>query len=266
MSTIYVYNGISSTDTVKGNSSDDTIVSHRNNATIYSYAGNDSFDLWAEENVVYAGNGNYDVLVWEWAPYTTVDGGAGDDEIDIRASNVTVNGGAGDDYITVNNLSREIKSVTVTGGGGNNVFAFDRYTGTDRSMSFVISDLHNGDTIRSIKADNIEIESSTVNGNIFLTESGKSAVNITLKGVSDISQVSDVVFRTKGESKTLANFLQSLNLIPNLRRQFNLNLLRPLFKLIRRPAMEIIFIVAAIKLSRIISRAKKLGSTAIIAE
>lgn len=64
MSSIVVYNGISGSDTVKGTSSDDTIVSHRNNATLYGYAGDDSFDLRAEENVVYAGNGIDDVLVW----------------------------------------------------------------------------------------------------------------------------------------------------------------------------------------------------------
>ena len=212
MNNIYVYPGLAGTDTVKGTPDDDAILSRRNNATIYGYGGNDSINIsTGSENVVYAGNGNDYVLVD--SAYTTVDGGAGNDEIDVKRSNVSVNGGAGDDEITINNLSQAIKNVTLSGGGGNNTFSFNRHNASrnDKPISFVITDLHNGDVIRSLQSELIELEYSTAGGNLVLTEVGNSEANITLKSISDISQVSDVVFRTKGESKTLGEIFSNDN-------------------------------------------------------
>ena len=202
MSTIYVSDILNSPKTVKGTSFDDEISSDRYQATIYGYGGNDSIWIGSVENVVDSGDGDDTVEVW--SNFSTVYGGAGNDSIVIHENYAEVDGGAGDDYIEVKSTTKDRNNLTVSGGGGNNTFAFTNYHFTNpTTFGFIINDLHNGDTIKSTVEISIGLEISTVKGNVVLTEVGNSEVNITLKGISDISQVADVTFRTLGEQKTL---------------------------------------------------------------
>ena len=215
MSTIYVSDILNTPKTVKGTSFDDEISSDRYQATIYGYGGNDSIWIGSVENVVDSGDGDDTVEVW--SNFSTIYGGAGNDSIVIHENYAEVDGGAGDDYIEVNSTTKDRNNLTVSGGGGNNTFAFTNYHFTNpTTFGFIINDLHNGDTIKSTVELSIGLEISTVKGNVVLTEVGNSEVNITLKGISDISQVADVTFRTLGEQKTLGEiFIEDSSTIKN---------------------------------------------------
>lgn len=113
-------------------------------------------------------------------------------------------------------MSSAIDRVTLTGGSGNDIFEIDRHNKTanlngsnNRPINLIITDLSDSETIRNINSTDIELEISESGGNVVLTENGYSPLNITLQGVSDVSQVSNVVYRVKGDSKTLGEIFST---------------------------------------------------------
>lgn len=213
MARISVYDGGSYSDHVMGTSEADEIYVRRTDATVDAYAGND-YILIAKDGdvIVNAGAGN-DTVDAE-GKYETINGGVGDDVINISNTYMNVDGGTGDDKINVSGLLYVIDHVTISGGAGNDLFKFNptgatSYNSAGNTIDVVITDLSSGDTLRNDFVGNIGLEYSTSGGNVVLTEPGQGSVTITLQGVSDISQVADVIYRTKNETKTLGEIFGS---------------------------------------------------------
>ncbi|MBQ6976513.1 MAG: hypothetical protein IJQ16_08190 [Selenomonadaceae bacterium] len=212
---ISVYNGLAGTDYVAGTSDADEIYVRRSEVTVESYAGNDYIEMINDgDGIVNAGAGDDSIRVE--GKYMTVSGGTGADVITLYNSYANADGGAGDDKINVSGLLNQINHVTLAGGAGNDLFKFDP-TGANSSdpskpkgntIDVTITDLSNGDTLRNGYVGNIGLEYSQADGNIILTEPGQGELNITVKGVSDISQISNVVYRTKNETKTLGEIFE----------------------------------------------------------
>ena len=219
---------------ISGNSDADVIRVGGDDVTVKSYGGDDEIVLHSENNyyysdvadsaVVYAGDGND--TIENGGKNSTIYGEAGNDSIDVYSNNGSygtyVNGGSGNDTINLRTeydmgyyhfLDKSLEHITVSGGEGNDIFSFN--TKSNTTISLVITDLENGDTLRNNYISNIGLEKSTVGGNIVLTEPGEGGINVTLQGVSDISQVSNVIYRTKDDRKTLGEIFGSSTPIPD---------------------------------------------------
>lgn len=204
---ISVYDGLSGQDEVFGTSSADEIYIRRSQATVEAYGGNDTIQVMKDGDVlVNAGAGDDNIR--SEGNYVTINGGAGADIISVYRSYNYVAGDAGNDQINVSGLYNDIEKVTISGGTGNDVFRFDptgstSYDAKGNTIDVIITDLSNGDTLRNGYVDNIGLEYSISGNNIILTEPGQGAVKVTVQGVTSIDSISEVVYRTKNESKTL---------------------------------------------------------------
>ena len=226
--TLYHSNG-DSEKTYFGSSEDDTYSCHQLlYVTINSYNGDDVIDMTdCRRMIVNAGGGNDTINVNRItadASYTTINTGAGNDSIKIGGlysphliyvdsgdgndyfdlgatygalSNLTIIAGAGNDTF---NFGTDIENSTITTGDGNDVLLMKS---RNENISVVITDLSSGDAIDDRYSDLIDISYSIENGNVVLKDDEIGRINITLKGVTDISQVADVEYRTIGETKTL---------------------------------------------------------------
>lgn len=204
---ISVYEGLSGTDHVMGTSEADEIYVRRTDVTVDAYGGDDYIQIAKDgDAIVNAGAGN-DIIDAE-GKYETISGGAGSDVINISRSYMSVDGGTGDDKINVSALLNSIDHITISGGAGNDLFKFDPTGATSsnskgNTIDVTITDLSDGDSLRNGYVGNIGLEYSISGGNVVLSEPGAGSVTVTLKGVSDISQVANVTYRTKNETKTL---------------------------------------------------------------
>ena len=214
---------------VSGNSDGDYIEICGEGATVQTYGGNDTIVVYQENNgfwygvpgadsaVIYAGADND--TIEDRGKNSTIYGGAGNDSIAVHSKNGSfgtyVNGGSGNDTIYLkteypeygSSYDKSLEHITISGGEGNDIFSFN--TKSNTTISLVITDLENGDTLRNNYITNIGLEKSVVGGNIVLTEPGEGGINVTLQGVSDISQVSNVIYRTKEDRKTLGEIFGS---------------------------------------------------------
>ena len=213
MARISVYDGMGYSDHVMGTSDADEIYVRRTDATVDAYAGDDYILIAKDGDVIVNAGAGSDTIDAE-GKYETINGGAGEDVINISNTYMNVDGGAGDDKINVSGLLYVIDHVTISGGAGNDLFRFNptgatSYNPAGNTIDVVITDLSNGDSLRNAFVGDIGLEYSTSGGNVVLTEPGIGSVTITLQGVSDISQVADVVYRTKNEAKTLGEIFGS---------------------------------------------------------
>ena len=110
---------------LSGSAYNDTITNTGHHVTIYAGAGDDSINntnrggaltLAGAYAYIDAGDGNDNIIHYDWAAYGTVLGGAGDDTIMSRAAESTISGGTGNDSI------RNITGlVSMHGGAGNDI-------------------------------------------------------------------------------------------------------------------------------------------------
>lgn len=220
MAFISTYGSYSDANPVQGTGSDDTlIVRGGSEITVEGNRGNDTIKLYGgEEHYVNGGAGDDNIEidnVSNAAMYSTVNGGSGNDKIDIYNTYVKATGGDGNDTFYLATLFNELNHVTLTGGSGSDVFRIapsyrgDLWSSTKsiRKVDFVITDLSSDDVIRNDLEDSGELTYSKSGNNIVLQDEGPNSFNVTLQGVTDISQVADVTYRTKSGSSTLKELL-----------------------------------------------------------
>ena len=215
---ISVWGGYGSPNPANGTSSDDEFfVYGGSNATLNGYSGNDSFTVLTESNYIYGGRGD-DYIDVTGGKYNKVYGEDGDDRIEVANPYTTVDGGAGNDYLYVTTMregTSGVDRVTLTGGSGNDTFELQSFYTNGFSLdpiSVTITDIEDGDTIYFSYSDAPDIIDYTKDssGNIVLQDESGS-VKATLKGITDISQVSGVIYQNKGISTTLGDMFSVSN-------------------------------------------------------
>lgn len=214
---------------VEGTANNDSIDITGSHLTVQAYRGDDLIQIgqksWTYDNVIYAGGDNDSVTVQSSA---TVYGETGNDYFEISSSEVSANGGTGNDvfYLDTSDLNKYLNSsisyITISGGDGNDTIKLNPQNNikinavvTDFSTSDVLvneNDFDNGESLKYKK----------IREGIVISDSDPNSFNVTLKGVYDISSVSDAVYSTPGGSRnfndifvnkftSLQNTLDSLN-------------------------------------------------------
>ena len=216
-------------DSVEGTADSDSINITGSHLTVQAYRGDDLIEIgknsWTYDNIVYAGGDNDSVTVQSSA---TVYGETGNDYFEISSGEVVANGGTGNDvfYLDTSDLSKYLNSdisyITISGGDGNDTIKLNSQNNikinavvTDFSTSDVLvneNDFDNGESLKYQK----------IREGIVISDSDPNSFNVTLKGVYEISSVSDAVYSTPGGSRnfndifvnkftSLKNTLDSLN-------------------------------------------------------
>ena len=107
-------------DIVYGGDGDDSILGSEGNDVIYGEDGNDFINPGKRNDHVYGGLGNDTIRVTEidYQASKYIDGGEGDDEIEVREGSNTIIGGKGDDYLS-------------SAYGGNDTYIYNFGDGND---------------------------------------------------------------------------------------------------------------------------------------
>ena len=207
------------------------------NSTFVASTGQDIVTLGAScrNDTIYTGMGN-DFIGVSYGANSKIYAGTGNDTIRIRANSIYANGEAGNDqFVFVNNTSSnpsskvtceggegndtfnfyQSSSVSISGGSGKNTYNFDpfyvAYSSPPYHNDVVITDLKDGDVIiynrdylKELDTDEIELTySKDSRGNIVLKDQFYDNFSITLQGVTDISEVANVIYQGLNETKTL---------------------------------------------------------------
>ena len=202
-------------NTISAGGGSDRILLAGNGQSDYSVvsldAGDDAVEVNSYGCSIYGGKGNDRIILQ--TDLTYADGQDGDDKFNLQGtyvSDLTLIGGAGNDTFNfINNSS----NVTISGGSGSDVYNFDPEDSTysfysDRKLykNFVtITDIEAEDTIRNnyYKSDGTELSYSTNDSGDIVLEDDYGLVNVTLKGVKDISEVAGVTYKAYKSTKTL---------------------------------------------------------------
>ena len=182
-----------------GTRSDDFFGIEGNYVTINAYGGSDQIHFWSggyNSALIYAGGGNDEIGA---AEYCTVYGEDGNDTIEVGSKSI-IDGGDGDDIFEIGSSN----NVTLSGGDGNDTFKF-------RSTEMLITDLENGDILRNTASDSSPdylTYTTTEDGDIILKDEDPTSFQITLQGITDISQVGDVQYRTENGSIKLGQLAE----------------------------------------------------------
>ncbi|MBQ3443400.1 MAG: hypothetical protein IJG33_09165 [Selenomonadaceae bacterium] len=174
------------------------------NDVIYGGGGNDFIGTTGNTRnpTIYGGKGSD--TVWTKTDRTYADGGD-DNDLFIplnSAKNITLTGGEGNDTFWF----IESSSVSISGGSGRNLYRFDPfYQGGPYHNDLIITDLSNNDTIRldEYKTDGSGLEWRKESDYIVLEDGDFRLFTITLQGVTDISQIAGVTYRTIDRTITL---------------------------------------------------------------
>lgn len=203
-------------NTISAGGGNDRILLAGNGQSDYSVvsldAGDDAVEVNSYGCSIYGGKGNDRIILQ--TDLTYADGQDGDDTFNLQGtsiSDLTLSGGAGNDTFNfINNSSK----VTISGGSGNDVYNFDPeddptsnyYSERKLYKNFVtITDIGAEDTIINnyYKSDGTELSYSTNSSGDIVLEDDYGLINITLKGVKDISEVAGVTYEAYKATKTL---------------------------------------------------------------
>ena len=166
-----------------------------------AFSWNDVINL-----TIYGGAGN-NAYVKAYA-----DGGDDNDLfVPVENATVTLTGGDGNDTFWF----IESSTASISGGAGKNLYRFDPYyLFGPYQNDVIITDISSNDTIRYDYefSDTTELSwSKDSKGNIVLKDTGFRNFNITLQGITDLSQVADVTYRSVNETKTLGEIFNISN-------------------------------------------------------
>ena len=202
---------INSTDNgalVNGTDANDNIKLYGNRSTVNAAGGDDIISVnggrhdngvWIdgdETNLIYAGNGNDSIAVYSRG--ASVFGEAGNDTVTINRDHTFADGGADNDVIHIfGGYSSAVDNITVTGGAGNDTIQIEpRY---NKNIGVVVTDFSNDDTFRlddiTFGISSRNLTQSNSSGNVVIQDTSENQpLNMTLQGVSDISQVADAKY------------------------------------------------------------------------
>ena len=199
---------INSTDNgalVNGTDANDNIQLYGNRSTVNAMGGDDIISVnggrhdngvWIygdETDLVNAGDGNDSISVYSRG--ASIIGGNGNDTVTINRDYTFADGGADNDVIHIfGGYSTSVENITVTGGAGNDTIQIEpRY---NKNIGVIVTDFSNDDTFRlddiafGISSRNLTQNNSS--GNVVIQDTSENQpLNMTLQGVSDISQVAD---------------------------------------------------------------------------
>jgi len=188
--------GTSDNAVVKGGAGDDYITnfnSKSTNCSFYGEKGDDVFRICSEGTYADGGEGNDTFRIWGENAATIVE-------------DVTCVGGNGDDLFHFVLGSK----VSIQGGEGSNTYLFDP-TFTTSHNDVIITDISDNDVIRynynknKQKSDGSELGYSinADSGYVVLYDENWNFFNVTLEGVTDISEVAAVKYVSTKKTATL---------------------------------------------------------------
>ena len=199
---------INSTDNgalVTGSDANDNIRLYGNHSTVKALGGDDVISVnggrhdngvWIygdETNLVNAGEGNDSISIYSRG--ASIFGDAGNDTVTINRDYTFADGGAGSDVLHIfGGYSTSVENITVTGGTGNDTIQIEpRY---NKNIGVVVTDFSNEDTFRlddiTFGISDRNLTQSNSSGNVVIQDTSENQpLNMTLQGVSDISQVAD---------------------------------------------------------------------------
>ena len=212
------YNSIDSTNenaAVVGTEGNDSVKVYGNHSTVQALGGDDIISLnggrhdsgvWIdgdEENFIYAGAGNDSIA--NFSRGAKIYGEADNDTITINRDHTFADGGAGNDLIHIfGGGSNPVDNITITGGAGNDTVEIEPHY--NKNIGVVVTDFSNDDTFRlddiyfGISSRNLTQNNSS--GNVVIQDTSENQpLNMTLQGVSDISQVADAKYIRYYEGK-----------------------------------------------------------------
>ena len=212
------YNDIYSNDDnalIEGSEGKDRISVYGNHSTVQALGSADTIfvdggrrdnGIWIEgdeENFIYAGSGNDSIYVQSRG--ASVYGEAGNDIIRVSSSHIYVDGGADNDLFSVHD---SVSNFTITSGAGKDTIHL--WSNEINSQNVLIADFSADDVLKFntyfsengkvglsytaangnvVISDNVSIQSYTDDGDPVETKI-QPTFNVTLKGISDISQIS----------------------------------------------------------------------------
>ena len=193
---------------VNGSDSNDNIRLYGNHSTVNAMGGDDIISInggrhdsgvWIdgdETDLVNAAGGNDSISVYSRG--ASIFGDAGNDTVTINRDHTFANGGDGNDVLHIfGGYSNAVDYITLTGGAGNDTVQIEpRY---NKNIGVVVTDFSNEDTFRldditfGISSRNLTQNNSS--GNVVIQDTSENQpLNMTLQGVSDISQVADAKY------------------------------------------------------------------------
>lgn len=202
---------INSTDNgavVNGSDANDNIRLYGNHSTVNAAGGDDIVSVnggrhdngvWIdgdESDRINAGSGNDSISIYSRG--ATVYGETGNDTVTINRDYTFANGGDGNDVLHIfGGYSTSVEKITLTGGAGNDTVEIEPHY--NKNIGVIVTDFSNEDTFRlddiyfGISSRNLTQNNST--GNVVIQDTSENQpLNMTLQGVSDISQVADAKY------------------------------------------------------------------------
>jgi Ca2+-binding RTX toxin-like protein len=181
---------------VYGDGFDNIMAGTNHNDVLYGQGGNDTLDGGSGDDTLYGGDGN-DILS-DTSGTNSLYGGDGDDQLTTSyRSGGILDGGAGDDRIEITgNSTRSAKTHTIIGGPGN-----DELIGSYSSDTYIFNRGDGQDTILNQSYGHDKI--------LFGDDIAAHHVSITNNGTDIIIILLDDIGQSTGESITLLNAMAS---------------------------------------------------------
>ena len=199
---------INSTDNgalVNGSDASDNIRLYGNHSTVNAMGGDDIISVnggrhdsgtWIEgdeTNRINAGDGNDSISIYSRGG--TIYGETGNDTVTINRDHTFADGGDGNDIFHMfGGGSNPIDNITITGGAGNDTVWIEPHY--NKNVGVVVTDFSNDETFRlddiyfGISSRNLT--QTNASGNVVIQDTSENQpLNMTLQGVSDISQVAN---------------------------------------------------------------------------
>ena len=190
---------------VNGSDASDNIKLYGNHSTVNAMGGDDVISVnggrhdngvWIdgdETDRINAGDGNDSISIYSRGG--TIYGETGNDTVTINRDHTFADGGDGNDIFHIyGGYSTAVDNITLTGGAGNDTIWIEPHY--NKNIGVVVTDFSNDETLRlddiTFGISDRNLTQTNSSGNVVIQDTSKNQpLNMTLQGVSDISQVAN---------------------------------------------------------------------------
>ena len=190
---------------VNGSDASDNIKLYGNHSTVNAMGGDDVISVnggrhdngaWIdgdETDRINAGDGNDSISIYSRGG--TIYGETGNDTVTINRDHTFADGGDGNDIFHIyGGYSTAVDNITLTGGAGNDTIWIEPHY--NKNVGVVVTDFSNDETFRlddiTFGISDRNLTQTNSSGNVVIQDTSENQpLNMTLQGVSDISQVAN---------------------------------------------------------------------------